>query len=160
MRFSARPRSSLISQLPVPLNSSKITSSMREPVSTSAVAMIVSEPPPERRGIERADPKNAFGFAIAVRVETAGQRAPRAALRRVVRARHARERVEHDHDVLAAFDQTMRALEHHLGDFDVALRRLVEARRDDLADAPRDGFAHFLGTLVDEQDEQRRVRDG
>ena len=30
---------------PVPLNSSKITSSMREPVSTSAVAMIVSEPP-------------------------------------------------------------------------------------------------------------------
>ena len=29
-----------------PLNSSKITSSMREPVSMSAVAMIVSEPPP------------------------------------------------------------------------------------------------------------------
>jgi hypothetical protein len=28
------------------LNSSKITSSMRLPVSTSAVAMMVSEPPP------------------------------------------------------------------------------------------------------------------
>ena len=31
--------------LPVPLNSSKITSSIREPVSTRAVAMMVSEPP-------------------------------------------------------------------------------------------------------------------
>jgi hypothetical protein len=31
--------------LPVPLNSSKITSSIREPVSISAVTMIVSEPP-------------------------------------------------------------------------------------------------------------------
>ena len=31
--------------LPVPLNSSKITSSIREPVSMRAVAMMVSEPP-------------------------------------------------------------------------------------------------------------------
>ena len=76
-----------------------------------------------------------------------------------MRARHARERVEHDHDVLAHLDEPARALEHHLRDFDVALRRLVEARRDDFADAPRDRFAHFLGALVDEQDEQRRVRD-
>src|SRR5438105_696672 len=49
MRFSARGRSSLISQLPVPLNSSKITSSIRDPVSTRAVAMIVSEQNDERR---------------------------------------------------------------------------------------------------------------
>ena len=46
--------------LPVPLNSSKITSSMREPVSISAVAMIVSEPPPS---MLRAAPKNFFGFS-------------------------------------------------------------------------------------------------
>ena len=46
--------------LPVPLNSSKITSSMREPVSISAVAMIVSEPPPS---MLRAAPKNLFGFS-------------------------------------------------------------------------------------------------
>jgi hypothetical protein len=56
----------LISQLPVPLNSSKITSSMRDPVSTSAVAMIVSEPPPADSATERAEPKNALGLAIAV----------------------------------------------------------------------------------------------
>ncbi|CAB4783267.1 unannotated protein [freshwater metagenome] len=43
---------------PVPLNSSKITSSMREPVSTSAVARIVSDPP---SSILRAAPKNFFG---------------------------------------------------------------------------------------------------
>ena len=40
-RLSATLRSSTISELPVPLNSSKITSSIRLPVSISAVAMIV-----------------------------------------------------------------------------------------------------------------------
>ena len=44
--------------LPVPLNSSKITSSIFEPVSTSAVARIVSDPPPS---MLRAAPKNFFG---------------------------------------------------------------------------------------------------
>ena len=45
MRFSLRRRSRWISMLPVPLNSSYIISSMREPVSTSAVAMMVRLPP-------------------------------------------------------------------------------------------------------------------
>ena len=48
--------------LPVPLNSSKITSSSREPVSTSAVARMVSEPP---FSMLRAAPKNFFGGYIA-----------------------------------------------------------------------------------------------
>ncbi|CAB5061540.1 unannotated protein [freshwater metagenome] len=43
---------------PVPLNSSKITSSILEPVSTRAVARIVSEPP---SSIFRAAPKNFLG---------------------------------------------------------------------------------------------------
>ena len=45
--------------LPVPLNSSKMTSSMREPVSMRAVAMIVSEPP---SSMLRAAPKKRLGF--------------------------------------------------------------------------------------------------
>ena len=49
--------------LPVPLNSSKITSSIRLPVSTSAVAMMVSDPPPS---MFRAAPKNRFGFCSAL----------------------------------------------------------------------------------------------
>ena len=49
--------------LPVPLNSSKITSSIRLPVSISAVAMIVSEPP---SSMLRAAPKNFFGGYSAV----------------------------------------------------------------------------------------------
>ena len=56
--------------LPVPLNSSKMTSSMREPVSTSAVAMMVSEPP---SSMLRAAPKNFFGFSQRLRVEAARQ---------------------------------------------------------------------------------------
>ena len=63
MRRSERSRSSTSSLFPVPLNSSKITWSMREPVSTRAVAMIVSEPPPLLSGTQRALPKKRFGFS-------------------------------------------------------------------------------------------------
>ena len=49
--------------LPVPLNSSKITSSILDPVSTSAVAIIVKEPP---FSILRAAPKNLFGLCNAL----------------------------------------------------------------------------------------------
>ena len=45
--------------LPVPLNSSKITSSILEPVSINAVAIIVSEPP---FSILRAAPKKRLGL--------------------------------------------------------------------------------------------------
>ena len=48
--------------LPVPLNSSKITSSMRLPVSMSAVARIVKLPPSSTL---RAAPKKRFGFCMA-----------------------------------------------------------------------------------------------
>src|SRR5262249_7217361 len=62
MRLSESLRSSTISLLPVPLNSSKMTSSMREPVSTSAVAMMVSEPP---SSTQRAAPKKRLGLCRA-----------------------------------------------------------------------------------------------
>ncbi len=48
--------------LPVPLNSWKITSSIREPVSISAVATIVSDPPSSAL---RAAAKMRRGFSIA-----------------------------------------------------------------------------------------------
>ena len=57
-RLSASLRSSWISIFPVPLNSSKITSSMRLPVSTRAVAIMVRLPP---SSIFLAAPKNRFG---------------------------------------------------------------------------------------------------
>ncbi len=63
MRLSATLRSSTISELPVPLNSSKITSSMRLPVSISAVAMMESEPP---SSMLRAAPKKRFGRCSAL----------------------------------------------------------------------------------------------
>ncbi len=63
MRFSISLRSRWISLLPVPLNSSKMTSSMRDPVSTSAVLMMVREPPSSRL---RAAPKKRFGLCRAL----------------------------------------------------------------------------------------------
>ena len=63
VRLSATLRSRMSSELPVPLNYSKITSSMREPVSISAVAMMVSEPP---SSMLRAAPKKRFGRCSAL----------------------------------------------------------------------------------------------
>ncbi len=63
MRLSATLRSSTISELPVPLNSSKITSSILEPVSIRAVAMIESEPP---SSMLRAAPKKRLGRCSAL----------------------------------------------------------------------------------------------
>jgi len=48
---------------PVPLNSSKITSSILDPVSVNAVAIIVSDPP---FSILRAAPKKRFGLCNAL----------------------------------------------------------------------------------------------
>ena len=58
-RLFASERSSCSSMFPVPLNSSKMTSSILLPVSMSAVAMMVSDPFPS---MFLAAPKNRFGF--------------------------------------------------------------------------------------------------
>jgi hypothetical protein len=60
---SAIARISRNSALPVLLNSSKMTASPAEPVSTRAEAMMVSEPPPS---MLRAAPRNRLGACSAV----------------------------------------------------------------------------------------------
>ncbi|GIS63029.1 MAG: hypothetical protein CM1200mP2_52540 [Planctomycetaceae bacterium] len=63
MRRSARSRLSIISMLPVPLNSWKIASSIRLPVSIRAVATTVSDPPSSNR---RAVPNILRGISSAL----------------------------------------------------------------------------------------------
>ena len=62
MRLLASRLSSANSMLPVPLNSSKITSSILLPVSINAVARMVKDPP---FSTFLAAPKNCLGFCIA-----------------------------------------------------------------------------------------------
>src|SRR5512141_696986 len=113
-RLSTSLRSRWISMLPVPLNSSKITSSMRLPVSISAVAMMVSDPPSSM-------------------LRAARQHLARRRHNRVVRARQARDGVEQDHHVALVFHQPLGLLDHHLGHLHVPRRGLVERRADHLA---------------------------
>jgi hypothetical protein len=111
---------------PVPLNSSKITSSIRLPVSTSAVAMIVSEPPLDVPG----RPEEALRLVEGVGVHPAGENLPGVGHGHVVGSGEARDGVQEDDHVLPVLDQALRLLEHHLGDLRVALRRLVEGGGD------------------------------
>ncbi len=60
VRRSAISRDRMTSLLPVPLNSSKMSWSIREPVSTSAVAIMVTEPP---FSILRAMPRKRRGIS-------------------------------------------------------------------------------------------------
>ena len=114
---------------PVPLNSSKMPSSIREPVSTSALAMIVSEPP---SSMLRAAPKNRRGGYSAAESMPPDRILPRGRHREVVGAGETRQGVEDDRDVLARLGQALGALQHELGDLDVLVGRLVERRVHDL----------------------------
>ena len=75
-----------------------------------------------------------------------------------MRARQPRERVEHDDDVPADFDLPPGVLEEHFGDGDVPLVRQVEARGNHLSPAPVDQLAHLFGALVDQQQQELRLR--
>jgi hypothetical protein len=110
------------------LNSSKITSSMRLPVSISAVAMMVSEPP---SSMLRAAPKKRLALQ-RIGVDAAGEHLAGGWHHGVVGAPEPGDRIEQDHHVAAVLDQALGLLDHHLGDLHVARRRLVESGRHHL----------------------------
>src|SRR5215472_13669228 len=100
--------------LPVPLNSSKITSSMRLPLSIKAVATMVSEPPSST-------------------LRAAGKNFPGWRRDRVISARETSDGIEQHHHVPLVFDQALGLFQNHLRDLNVPLRGLVERRADNLA---------------------------
>ncbi len=100
-RLSTNLRSRMISELPVPLNSSKITSSMREPVSISAVAMMVSEPP---SSMLRAEPKKRLGRWRALESTPPERTLPLGRNDGVVGAGQARDGIEQDYYVALVLD--------------------------------------------------------
>src|SRR5262249_16043131 len=162
-RLSERRRSRLISMLPVPLNSSKMTSSMRLPVSMSAVAMIVSEPPSstwraaakKRRGRCRAlasiPPERTLPEGGVTALEARGRRGGGAA---GGRGGEAGDGVEEDDDVALVLDETLGLLKNHFRDLNVALRRFVEGGADDFALDVALHVGDFFGTLVNEEDDE------
>jgi hypothetical protein len=87
----------------------EVTSSMREPVSTSAVAMIVSEPP---CSMLRTAPKKRFGRCNALESTRPGSTGPKAE-QRVVNARQTGDGVEQDHHIALVLDETLGLLDVH-----------------------------------------------
>ena len=126
-RRSVSLRSRWISELPVPLNSSKMTSSIREPVSTSAVAIIVSDPP---SSMLRAAPKKRFGRCSALLSTPPERTLPVCRNNRVVGSRQSGDGVEQDHDVLLVLHEPLGLLDDHLGD-------LLSGARSSLWQLPR-----------------------
>src|SRR5947208_8976950 len=118
MRLLARLRSRVSSMLPVPLNSSKITWSMRLPVSTRQLAMMVRLPP---FSTLRAAPKRRLGISRARASRPPERVRPVWCWPPTLNERQARERVEHDHHVLAELDQPLGPLDHELGEVQVLL---------------------------------------
>ena len=151
IRLSASWRDSRSSMLPVPLNSSKMTSSIlraglderggedRQRAAVLDVARGAEEP---LRRVERA------------RVDTAGEDAPAGRGREVVGAAEAGDRVEQDDDVVAQLDQPLGALDRELGDGGVVVGRAVEGRGDDLALDRALHVGDLFGPLVDEDDHE------
>ena len=150
MRRSTSRRSRTISWLPVPLNSSKITSSILLPVSTSAVATIVSEPPSSTL---RAEPKNRFGRCMALASMPPERILPGVRALGVPGAGQPRDRIEKDEHVLAVLDHPLGLFDDHLAHLHVAGRRFVERGADHLAVRAFDLPLHvgdFFRPLVDQ----------
>ena len=123
-RRSASLRSSTSSMLPVPLNSWKISSSMRLPVSISAVPTIGQRAAFfERPGRGEQLLRDVHGLDV----DAAGHRAAGVADPLVERAGQARDRVEQQEHVLAHFGQPLAALDDELRQADVAFDVAVEA---------------------------------
>src|SRR5437667_181461 len=89
-----------------------------------------------------------------VGVDAAGQHLARGRHDGVVGAREAGDRIEEDHDVALVLDEALRLLDHHLGDLDVARRRLVERRADDLALDRAGHVGDLLPPFVDQEHDQ------
>ena len=66
--------------------------------------------------------------------------------------------VQQNHHVAAVLDQALGLLDHHLGDLDVAHRRLVEGRGNHLAFDRALHVGDFLRPLVDQQHDQIAFR--
>jgi len=86
---------------------------MREPVSISAVAMMVSEPP---SSILRAAPEEALGALQRVGVDAAGQHLARGRHHGVVGAAQAGDGVQQDDHIALVLDQALGLFDHHFGD--------------------------------------------
>src|ERR1700682_3677650 len=102
---------------------------MRLPVSISAVAMIVSDPP---SSMLRAAPKKRLGRCNALESIPPERILPLGGTTALC-ARQARERVEQDNHVALMFDQPLGLFDHHVGYLNVARGRFVKSRRDNLA---------------------------
>ena len=142
--------------LPVPLNSWKISSSMRLPVSISAVATIVSDAC--FFGVARGREKFSRNFHRA-RVDTAAHGATATARRIVKSARRAGDRIEQNENILACFDETFRALDRELGDARVALDIAVVRARHEFGLRTRTAeIGHFFRTFIDQENDQFHLR--
>ena len=109
--------------LPVPLNSSKMTSSIRLSVSIRAVARIVRLPPSSQF---RAAPKKRLGFKQSFGLNTAGHYPAFSGLKRVIAARQPGNAVEKDDDILLEFHETFRPLTHQFCYLNVARRTFIK----------------------------------
>ena len=102
--------------------------------------------------------EEALGALQGVGVHAARQHLARRRQDVVVGASQTRDRVQQDHHVFLEFDQALGALDHHFGDLNVALGRLVEGGTDDFAAHGALHFGHFFRALVHQQHDQVDVR--
>ena len=110
--------------------------------------MMVSEPPSSTwraAGKETARALQGVGINTAAE-DLAGRRGDG-----VVSAGEAGDGVQEDDDVALVLDKALGFFEHHFRDLNVALRRLVERRADDLTLYGALHVRDFFRTLVDEE---------
>ena len=97
------------------------------------------------------------------RIQTSGQRAPAGRNHQVVSPGQSGDTIQQDHHVHLVLHQSLRTLDHHLGDALVVLRQFVKGGMDHLHVGAVDGLLdirHLLGPLVNQQNQHMHLRIG
>ena len=108
--------------------------------------------------------EKAFRLLQGIGVDAAGENFARSGRNGVVGAGKAGDGIEQDDDIMPAFYHAFCLFKHESRDFHVAVGRLVERGSDNFGVDAASHVGHFLGALVDQQDDHVGVgvvlRDG
>ena len=102
--------------------------------------------------------KEALRPLQGVAVHATGQHLPARRHNGVVGARQTRDAVQQNHDVPLVFDESLGFLQHHFGHLHVAGCRLVKRRANDLSLYRALHVGDFLGSFVNQQNDQDYLR--
>src|SRR5690625_1205487 len=102
-------------------------------------------------------PKETLRLVQCIRIDTTREDLTRMRHGHIVGPCESSDRVEEDHHITTMLDETLRLLDHHLGDLSMTISGLIEGRGDDLGRDILLHIGHLFRALIDQEDDQMYI---